>query len=54
MASRVLVMTPGPGRLKTETLVEAPLPRPEGFRTGAPFRGLVEQVSAALAEAMAA
>jgi NitT/TauT family transport system ATP-binding protein len=54
MASRVIVMTPGPGRLKSETRVEAPLPRPEGFRTSALFRGLVEQVSAALAEAMAA
>jgi len=54
MASRVLVMTPGPGRLKSETQVEAPLPRPEGFRTSSLFRALVEQVSAALAEAMAA
>jgi NitT/TauT family transport system ATP-binding protein len=54
MASRVIVMTPGPGRLESETRVEAPLPRPQGFRTGALFRGLVEQVSASLAEAMAA
>ena len=54
MASRVIVMTPGPGRLKSETLVEAPLPRPDGFRTTAQFRALVEQVSTALAEAMAA
>ena len=54
MASRVIVITPGPGRLKSETRVDAPLPRPEGFRTSALFRGLVEQVSGALAEAMAA
>ena len=54
MASRVIVMTPGPGRLKSETRVEAPLPRPEGFRTSVLYRGLVEQVSKALAEAMAA
>ena len=54
MASRVIVMTPGPGRLKSDTPVEAPLPRPSDFRTSAQFRGLVEQVSAALAEAMAA
>jgi NitT/TauT family transport system ATP-binding protein len=52
MAARVIVMTPGPGRLKSETSVDAPLPRPEGFRTSALFRGLVEQVSASLAEAM--
>jgi NitT/TauT family transport system ATP-binding protein len=54
MAARVIVMTPSPGRLRSETRVDAPLPRPEGFRTSALFRGLVEQVSAALAEAMAA
>jgi NitT/TauT family transport system ATP-binding protein len=54
MASRVLVMTRGPGRLQCETPVEAPLPRPEGFRTTALFRGMVEQVSAALAAGMAA
>jgi NitT/TauT family transport system ATP-binding protein len=53
MAARVIVMTPGPGRLSSETPVGAPLPRPEGFRTGALYRGLVEQVSASLAEAMA-
>jgi NitT/TauT family transport system ATP-binding protein len=54
MASRVIVMTPGPGRLQSETRIEAPLPRPDGFRASAPFRTLVEQVSAALAQAMAA
>jgi NitT/TauT family transport system ATP-binding protein len=54
MASRVIVMTPGPGRLKSQTLVEAPLPRPAGFRTTVEFRALVEQVSTALAEGMAA
>ena len=54
MASRVIVMTPGPGRTKSETVVDAPLPRPDGFRTSAAFRSLVERVSDALAEAMAA
>lgn len=53
MAGRVIVMTPSPGRLKSETRVDAPLPRPEGFRTSALFGALVEQVSASLAEAMA-
>jgi len=54
MASRVIVMTPGPGRLAQETPIDAPLPRPAGFRTGALFRGLAEEVSAALAQVMAA
>jgi NitT/TauT family transport system ATP-binding protein len=54
MASRVLVMTRGPGRLQGEIGVQAPLPRPEAFRTTALFRALVEQVSAALAAGMAA
>jgi NitT/TauT family transport system ATP-binding protein len=52
MASRVLVMTPGPGRLAAQMRVEAPLPRPPGFRVCAQFRETVEQVSAALAQAM--
>jgi NitT/TauT family transport system ATP-binding protein len=53
MASRVAVMTPGPGRLQRETLVQAPIPRPEGFRTSPGFRQTVEQVSGDLAQAMA-
>jgi NitT/TauT family transport system ATP-binding protein len=54
MASRVLVMTPGPGRLLAEAPVDARLPRPEGFRTSSLFRDVVEQVSEALARGMAA
>ena len=54
MASRVLVMTPGPGRLAAQTRVVAPLPRPEGFRVSSLFRDTVEQVSATLSQAMAA
>jgi NitT/TauT family transport system ATP-binding protein len=53
MASRVVVMTPGPGRTALEAAVDAPLPRPEGFRTTPLFRTAVEQVSAALMAAMA-
>jgi NitT/TauT family transport system ATP-binding protein len=54
MADRVLVMTPGPGRLAHEARIDAPLPRPEGFRTSALFREQVEAVSGALQQAMAA
>ncbi len=54
MASRVVVMTPGPGRTALETRLDAPMPRPDGFRVGVPFRDTVEQVSRALARAMAA
>jgi NitT/TauT family transport system ATP-binding protein len=54
MASRVVVMTKGPGRVVGEVAVEGALPRPAGFRTGATFRTQVEAVSALLAQGMAA
>jgi NitT/TauT family transport system ATP-binding protein len=54
MASRLIVMTRGPGRLHSETRIDAPLPRPEHFRTTAQFRSVVEAASTALAGAMAA
>lgn len=52
MASRVLVMTRAPGRLAEEIRVEAPLPRPEGFRTTPLFREAVERISTLLDFAM--
>ena len=54
MASRVVVMTKGPGRTAGEIAVEGPLPRPPGFRTTEAFRATVEMVSQALAQGMAA
>ena len=54
MASRVAVMTAGPGRIAAAVAVKGPLPRPAGFRTTPDFRASVEQVSAALAVGMAA
>jgi NitT/TauT family transport system ATP-binding protein len=54
MAGRVVVMTAGPGRVAAEVAVEDALPRAAGFRTTPGFRKVVEQVSAALAQGMAA
>ena len=52
MASRVVVMTRGPGRTAGEVAVDGPLPRPPGFRTTEGFRACVETVSQALAQGM--
>jgi NitT/TauT family transport system ATP-binding protein len=54
MASRVVVLTRGPGRIAADVAVEGPLPRPPHFRTDAAFRQTAEQVSAALADGVAA
>ena len=53
MASRTIVMSPGPGRAAGETRLDAPFPRPEGFRTSPAFREAAEAVSVALGRAMA-
>ena len=52
IASRVVVMTSGPGRVAGEALVEGPMPRPPGFRTTEAFRRTAEQVSDLLAAGM--
>jgi NitT/TauT family transport system ATP-binding protein len=54
MASRVVVMTRGPGRTRGDFAVDGLLPRPPQFRTTTGFRSTVEAVSAALAEGIAA
>ncbi|MFI4935341.1 MAG: ABC transporter ATP-binding protein [Caulobacterales bacterium] len=52
MASRVVVMSPGPGRAAGELAIEAPAPRPPGFRTTPEFRHAAEHLSELLASAM--
>lgn len=54
MASRVVVMTRGPGRLAGEVAVEGALPRPAGFRVTEGFRRAAETVSTLLARGMEA
>ena len=54
MASRVVVMSKGPGRTAGEVAVGGALPRPAGFRSTETFRAQVEAVSALLARGMAA
>ena len=54
MASRVVVMSRGPGRIVGDFPVPGPMPRPVQFRTQAAFREVAEAVSAALAQGIAA
>lgn len=54
MASRVVVLTRGPGRISGEMSIAGPTPRPTGFRTTAGFRSAVEAVSTVLAKGMEA
>jgi NitT/TauT family transport system ATP-binding protein len=52
MASRVVVMTSGPGVIAGEVAIAAPLPRPAAFRVTETFRAAAETVSALLAKGM--
>jgi NitT/TauT family transport system ATP-binding protein len=54
MAGRVVVMTPGPGRIAGEVATTGPAPRPPGFRTTQAFRDAAERASELLRQAMAA
>lgn len=52
MASRVVVLTGGPGKVAAETVVGAPLPRPTDFRAALACRKAAEQVSRQLEAAV--
>jgi NitT/TauT family transport system ATP-binding protein len=52
LASRVVVMTPRPGRIAADLAIEAPYPRTESFRTSRAYIDHCRDVSEALAGAM--
>jgi NitT/TauT family transport system ATP-binding protein len=54
LSQRIVVMTPRPGRLFTELVIDAPHPRDQRFRTSAEYAGYCRLVSEALAEASVA
>jgi NitT/TauT family transport system ATP-binding protein len=54
LSQRIVVMTPRPGRVFTEIVIDAPYPRDERFRTSAEYAGLCRQVGEALGKAVAA
>jgi NitT/TauT family transport system ATP-binding protein len=52
LSSRIVVMTPRPGRIYADLAVDAPYPRDESFRTSAEYAGLCRVTSQALSRAM--
>jgi NitT/TauT family transport system ATP-binding protein len=52
LSSRIVIMTPRPGRVFTELAIEAPYPRDASFRSSADYAGYCRVVSQALAQAM--
>jgi NitT/TauT family transport system ATP-binding protein len=51
LSSRIVVMTPRPGRVFAEVAVDAPYPRDQRFRTSAEYAACCRQASEALAAA---
>jgi NitT/TauT family transport system ATP-binding protein len=54
LSSRIVVMTPRPGRVFTEIAIDEPYPREAGFRTSPQYAAYCRKVSEALAQAMKA
>ena len=54
LADRVVVLTPGPGRVAAVIPVESSTPRPSGFRAAPAYHEAVERAGAALFGAMSA
>jgi NitT/TauT family transport system ATP-binding protein len=52
LSSRIVVMTPRPGRVYADVAVDAPYPRDENFRTSAEYAGLCRVTSQTLSRAM--
>jgi len=52
LSSRIVVMTPRPGRVFTELVVDQPYPRDERFRTSAEYARHCRIASQALSRAM--
>ncbi len=52
LSSRILVMSPRPGRIAAELAIEAPYPRDQNFRTSADYAAYCRQTSTALARAI--
>ena len=53
LSSRIIVMTPRPGRVFADIPIDAPYPRGESFRTSPEYAALCRKVSEALVAAMA-
>ncbi len=52
LSSRILVMSPRPGRIAAELAIEAPCPRDQNFRTSADYAAYCRRTSTALERAM--
>jgi NitT/TauT family transport system ATP-binding protein len=52
LSQRIVVMTPRPGRVFSDIVIQAPYPRDERFRTSADYAGYCRQVAETLGKAM--